>query len=711
MWGSRKPPGFGAFLQEVEARKSLVSRCADRELRESAAALRHRLSLGEDPTRCLPEAFSTVSVAALRTTGVAVSDSQMIAGMVAFCGSIAELRDGEGKGIAAILAAYLAALSGARVHVVTLDAYLARRDFVRARAILELLGIDTRLTGNLGAVDAQKNKYGDVTYGSYTSFVCDYLEDNLAVAAADRVQGVRDLAIVDEADTILIDESRSSVQIVADADGRRRSFVHCAPTSSPAPPVAVKTILAGCLVRDYFRTYGKLAGLTATARPAAPEFKHFYGLDVIAVPVSAADSRTDRYDLWYGGINAKISYLIKYAVERHNGGQPVLIRAKSTDEATEISERLTRLGLAHAVLRSSEDVDTARVMAGVGTLGAVTIVVSTAGRGYGVWLGGDVGYAAEQQLRAHQSREDGGLPGMYSDELQEARKVAAGTFDAERRQVIRAGGLVVLGTSRSGSARVDDWLRGLAGQRGEPGESQFYMANEDFSVHFNSERRLGEKVQSRGPWVLGRSPFGRFLRSNVSDVYRRSEAEAFEYRREMADFDDLADSQRQKAYALRQSFLENASSDEIIRGFVDEVVSECASERGAGPLRDALEAVYPVGVTAAQLEQALEVQRPGKFSSRLAEMLRADLRAAYERRQQELGPAAMQDLARRNGLLVFDQRWRDHLVQMHDLYRRIPQGDASIEKIAAADFHRRAAELFNEMIICIRKDMITRLFQ
>src|SRR5258708_2276698 len=144
MWGSRQPLGFGALLQEVEAQKPIVSRCTDLELRESTATLRHRLSLGEAPARCLPEAFSAVSEAARRSIGVGIADSQVIAGMVAFSGSVAELRDGEGKGIAAILAAYLASLTGARVHVVTLDDYLARRDFVRARAILGHLGVDTR---------------------------------------------------------------------------------------------------------------------------------------------------------------------------------------------------------------------------------------------------------------------------------------------------------------------------------------------------------------------------------------------------------------------------------------------------------------------------------------------------------------------------------------------------------------------------------------
>ena len=344
-----------------------VSRCTDLELRESSAALFGQLSVSGDRARVLPEALSVVSEAAHRSIGVAVTDSQMVASLAVFSGSVAELRDGEGKGIAAVLAAYLAVLTGMAAHVVTLDGYLARRDVGRARAILGFLGIDVHLADNPGGPGT--GTYGDVTYGSYARFAGDYLEDNLVGAAADRVQGARDFAIIDEADTILVEESRGLVQIAADsgagrAGQRQHVLLRSVLADSSSPPAAVKTILAECLVRDYFRGYRKLGGLTATAVPAAAEFRGFYGMDVVAVPASAADTRTDRYDLWFGGDERRVLELVMHAADRHRGGQPVLIRAESAGQVERISRDLSRYGIVPAVLRSGEDADAAAVMAG-----------------------------------------------------------------------------------------------------------------------------------------------------------------------------------------------------------------------------------------------------------------------------------------------------------------------------------------------------------
>jgi preprotein translocase subunit SecA len=651
----RRLPDVEGLPDRVAACRLVAARGTDRELSQSTASLRARLARGEDPRRCLPEAFAVVSESALRALDVAVTDGQLIAGQVAFSGEIAEMPDGEGKGIAAILAAYLAALAGEHVHVVTLDDYLAQRDFRRARAILQPLGVDTRLTWNSGAAGRRPNGPGEVTYGSYTRFAADYLEDNLVLAARDCSHNARDIAIIDEADTVLIDESRSIVQVGVNADGgdaqhedSRRLVVRTVPERSAAAPDDGTAILSECLVRDYFRAYRRLSGLTATATAAAAEFKHFYGMNVVAVPASAPNSRIDHRDLWYGGMPAKYADLLRHAIEHHNASQPVIVRAESCREGAQISDTFARHGLGHAVLRSGADTQAARIMAEAGTPGAVTILVDSAGRGYGIRLGGGAVFGAEERLLAQRRAEAGDLPGLDEAVLRDAMKDVGRAVGADRGRVLDAGGLTVLGTSRSGSARADDWVRGLAGQSGEPGETQFYIADEDYGVALPSGR-LRRQAESRKPWPVGRSPLWWLHRGNVTDAYRRTEAAAFEFRRRMAELDDLAESQRREAYALRQSILENPDAG-------------------------------------------------------------GDLQAAFQRRANEVGPDEVRELIRR-GLLAFDQRWRDYLTELHKLYAGIPRDAKRISNVVSADFQRKANTLFEETMRYIKQDIVDILFQ
>jgi preprotein translocase subunit SecA len=360
----------GAVLESIAAAKHEARRCTDLELLEMSASIRHRLSGGEDWVRCFPEASAAVAEAAARSAGTVITDSQVVAGMNVLQGAVAELRDGEGKGIAAILAAYVSALAGLKVHVVTLDDYLARRDLLRAQSILGFLGISTGLAGS--ARRRGGSIYSEITYGSYVGFAADYLEDNMATSAADPIQDENEFAIIDEADTILIDEARCCIQIITnDADnvGKRRRFVrHSQPDCRETPSAASGKILAECRVREFFRIYSKIAGLTGTAVPAAERFRHFYRMEVASVPASVPDTREDREDLWYGGTDRLLADLEMHAIDRHNRGQPVLIRAGSGDICREISRRLLGRGVAHVVLRP-DDADAARAMAHAGKMG------------------------------------------------------------------------------------------------------------------------------------------------------------------------------------------------------------------------------------------------------------------------------------------------------------------------------------------------------
>jgi len=694
-------------LERIAVAKRDMGLTTDVELLELSTSIRRRLSQGEDQARCIPEAFAAVAEAVRRSTGTVVTNSQLVAGASVLNGAVTELRDGEGKGIAAILAAYVSALAGMRVHIVTLDNYLARRDFLRARHVLEFLGVRTSFIGE--ARGKSTNAYAEVSYGSYIGFASDYLEDNLVAAAEGCVQDRNDFAIVDEADTILLDEARCHVQIVLDntTEGERRRFVqHSQPDCRETYLADDQKILAECRVGNYFRAYRKLAGLTATATTAAARFKHFYGIDVVPVPASVPQSRVDRDDLWYVGTGRMLADLETRVLDRHGDGQPVLIKAGSSGLCQEISESLARRGVVHRVLhRDQDDADAAGVMAGAGKIGAVTILTEKAGRGYGIQLGGDLSYAAEEVLALQPYPEGADISAATACKLKDARNTIAVSLEAERTRVAAHGGLIVLGAFQSGSKRADDWVRGLAGRRGEPGESQFYHSSEEFSIK-NTRLVRAETQRNSRPLICDGSARGRFFRGIFRDAYRNSEAAVFSYQRKMAEFDDLTDRQRREAYSLRRSILEGVGPDEIERWIIS-----LAESQDIGILHGVLRGIYPVGVSEDQIRQAWRRERhQRRLPLALAEMIETDVRAAYQRRELELGPERIREFERSSALSTFDQVWSQHLTWLHDIYNQIPSDQKPIGKKIAVDLHSKMTASFEQAVKDIKKRVINGLF-
>jgi preprotein translocase subunit SecA len=676
------------------------------ELLELFSSLRQRFSEGEDWERCLPEAFPVVVEATRRAIGIDVTDSQVIAGIRVLEGAVVELRDGEGKGVAAILSAAIWALAGMRVHVVTLDDHLAWRDFIRARSVLQFLGIGTSLIGE--AHDHFINADAEITYGSYTGFISEYLNNNISTVG-NRVEFRRDIAIVDEADSILIDEARCSVQLLRDSERSRGTsdFIQHSQIDCRRTPTADhRRILAECRVREYFRSYQKLAGLTATASPASARFSYFYRMDVAPVPAVVPDTRIDRHDLWYVGTGRMLADLEMHTMDRHNRGQPVLIKAGSSELCRELSARFTRRGVAHAVLQAEDtDADLARVMADAGKIGALTIVTETAGRGYGIKLGGDPSYAASEALGYGRSRSVANFSAVEAGKLRDARDAVIGAIETERARVVSVGGLVVLGAFQSGSERADRWARGLAGQRGEPGESQFYHSSEEYSIK-NEWVVRGETRRNSPPVICDGSLRGRFFRGVFNDVYRNSETATFAYQRWMAEFDDQVDMQQRNAYILRRSLLDHLGSAELASWVVDIAKKQMQQGRNADALRLFLQSIYPIEVSEDQIFQIGARSRRGV----LAEVIEADFHAVYQQCEGKLGSGRIRDLTRSTAVSAFDQRWPEHLTRLHDIYGQIPDRKKRKDKKSVADLHDKITASFDETIERIKKDTIKGIF-
>ena len=587
----------------------------------------------------LSEGLTVAGEAMHRGLDITITSSQQAAAAITYAGGVAELGDGEGKGVAVILAAYLAVLAGQKVHVVALDDYLAARDFERAQAVLGLLGVTTRLISDAGLLGERRVEYGEVTYGSYTRFVGDYLSDSLARHPADLVQDTREFALVDEADTILADHARQPVRVL-----------EAAAQGGP--------VVAQCLVRDYFRSYGTIAGLTATGMPAGAQLQYLYDLSVTPVPATAQMARTDYSDRLYGSTDYALAVIAETAIDRHICGQPVLIRVRSASECEQISGLLSGRGLVHAVLGSSEDPEAARIMAEAGRMSAITVMVGAAGRGYGVPLGGDLSYAAVAEVRSRPGSRSADSPAELSRELRQARDAAQPMVSANRDRVVAAGGLMVLGVGRAESGRADDWLRGLAGQRGTPGESLFCSSNADHALYMprRGPFRSG-KLDSRP--LVGNGPLrSRAIQMYTSERYRSAEKWSLTVVQEMAVFDDVIEGQHQEAHAIRQRLLEFEGADEIITWLSSGTDSALYS---AQTLRD-----------------------------------------AYAERVEDPGAAGMHELLRSAALSTFDLEWAQHVARLREMYPKVPDGRKRATAKVAESFQQAADDGLAKLVADVK---------
>jgi len=796
-------------INDLEAEMQARS---DAELRELTEVFRKRLADEEDLDDLLPEAFAVVREASHRTLGKRHFDVQLVGGVAMHWGHIAEMRTGEGKTLAGTLPAYLNALAGEGVHIVTVNDYLAKRDAEWMGAIYRFLGLDVGvILASMTPWERRPNYAADITHGTNNEFGFDYLRDNMALSRDELVQRGHYFAIVDEVDSILVDEARTpliisgpaeqgarwyqqfarivprlakdahyevdegkhtvavteegvarveetlgidnlydslntplvqhlqnairakelyrrdrdyivrdgEVLIVDDFTGRvlegRRYSEGLHQAIEAKEGVRIKEenqTYATITLQNYFRLYGKLAGMTGTAKTEEAEFNHIYKLGVVEVPTNRPMIRADHADVIYKSEQAKFSALIEDIVERNAKGQPILIGTVSIEKSERVSRSLERRGIKHNVLNAKHHEREAHIIAQAGRLGAVTVATNMAGRGVDIMLGGNVEYLAEESLRAR------GLDPAETDPEEWARALQADTerktveVAAEHDRVVRLGGLCVLGTERHESRRIDNQLRGRSGRQGDPGASRFFLSLEDDLMRMFATKTVAGLMDRLS--LPDDVPIThRLVTRAIANAQRQVESQNFERRKNVLKYDEVMNKQREVIYDTRRLILEGEDLREQTLNFLADVVSGVVAEyapQGVYPeewdldgLFTALATIYPVGIGKEEVD--LAAADHAEFEALMLE----DAERAYKQREAELGTELLAELERAVLLNVLDRRWREHLYEMDYLQegiglRAIGQRDPLVE------YQREAFDMFQVLQESIKREAVAYVF-
>ncbi len=786
------------------------------ELRGETAELRARYEAGETLEKLMPEAFAAVREAAARTLDQRPYDVQVMGGAALHLGNIAEMKTGEGKTLTATFAAYLNAIAGKGVHVITVNDYLASYQAELMGRVYRALGMTTGTIVAGQTPEVRREQYAaDITYGTNNEFGFDYLRDNMAWRAEDLVQRGHFFAIVDEVDSILIDEARTpliisgpsageanrwfvefakiaktlepgvdfevdekkrtigvlepgiekvedhlgidnlyesvntplisflnnsikalalfkrdtdyvvmndEVMIVDEHTGRilvgRRynEGIHQAIEAKEAVPVkAENQTLATVTLQNYFRLYEKLAGMTGTAETEAAEFMSTYKLGVVNIPTNRPMIRKDQSDLVYKNEEAKFAQVVEDIVERHSHGQPVLVGTVSVEKSEYLSRLLAKKGVKHEVLNAKNHAREAEIVARAGRLGAVTVATNMAGRGTDIMLGGNAEFHAVQELKA-KGLDPVDTPDEYEAAWDEVYTAMREQVASESVEVVKAGGLYVLGTERHESRRIDNQLRGRSGRQGDPGESRFYLSlTDDLMRLFQSGAAEAILARTNFPddVAIESTMVSRAIRSAQGQVESRNA----EIRKNVLKYDDVLNRQREAIYADRRHMLEGDDLSGRVEHFIEDAISAVIEDHTSSghteswdfdALWTELKTLYPVSVTIDEV--VAEAGAKGKITSDvLKRELLSDAKIAYQKREESLGAPATRELERRVVLQVLDRRWRDHLYEMDYLkdgigLRAMAQRDPLIE------YQREGYQMFQSMMGQIKEESVGFLY-
>ncbi|MGD8558829.1 MAG: preprotein translocase subunit SecA [Gammaproteobacteria bacterium] len=780
----------------------------DEQLRAKTDEFRERVAKGETLDDLLPEAFAVVREASKRALGMRHFDVQLIGGMVLHDGKISEMRTGEGKTLVATLAVYLNALEGKGVHVVTVNDYLANRDADWMGKLYRFLGLSVGVILSGQDHDAKKQAYAaDITYGTNNEYGFDYLRDNMAFSSEDRVQRELNYAIVDEVDSILIDEARTPLIIsgptedssdlyikinklipkleqqeseeVGDGDyyvdekskqayltekghqkvedmmlenglllegeslydatniklmhhlnaalrahalfqkdvdyivtnnevvivdeftgrtmpGRRWSDgLHQAVEAKEGVAIQHENqTLASITFQNYFRLYNKLAGMTGTADTEAFEFQQIYALEVVVIPTNQPVARTDHSDLVYLTPEEKfdaISADIKDCRERQ---QPVLVGTASIETSEYLSGLLNRDGIKHEVLNAKFHEREAEIVAQAGSPGAVTIATNMAGRGTDIVLGGNL---------------DAELATIDENDTA-ARDTARQEWQKRHEQVVAAGGLHVIGTERHESRRIDNQLRGRSGRQGDPGSSRFYLSLQDNLMRIFASDRIGTLMQRLGmekgeaiehPWVT----------KAIENAQRKVEGHNFDIRKQLLEYDDVANDQRKVVYQQRSELMSTDDVSETVNAIRHDVVNEVID---AYIPPNSMEEQWDIPALEKALEAEFGMPTPVQswleaddslHEETLREKIEEELTKAYKEKEMLAGTEVMRHFEKAVMLKVLDDQWKDHLSSMDHLRQGIHlRGYA--QKNPKQEYKREAFELFTQMLDRIKHEVI-----
>ena len=803
---------------------------SDAELRELTDKYRERLADGESLDELLPEAFATAREAAKRVLGQRHYDVQVMGGAALHLGNIAEMKTGEGKTLTCVLPAYLNALAGDGVHVVTVNDYLAKRDAEWMGRIHQFLGLEVGVILPQMTPDERRAAYNaDITYGTNNEFGFDYLRDNMAWSLEECVQRGHNYAIVDEVDSILIDEARTPLIISGPAEQnskwysefakivprlKRAELVSTAGQVDEYGPgdyevnekkrtvgvtesgvekvedwlgidnlydsvntplvsflnnalkakelykrdkdyvvmngevlivdeftgrilhgrrynegmhqaieakegVAIKDenqTLATITLQNFFRLYNKLSGMTGTADTEAAEFNKTYKIGVVPIPTNKPMIRQDVADVVYKTEQAKFEAVVDDIAERHEKGQPVLVGTTSVEKSERLSKMLKRRGIPHAVLNAKHHEQESTIVAEAGRKGGVTVATNMAGRGTDIMLGGNPDFRAD--LALHQR----GLspletPEEYEAAWPEALEKAKEDVKGEHEEVVDVGGLYVLATERHESRRIDNQLRGRSGRQGDPGESRFYLSLEDDLMRlFNSARVEAIMTRLNIPDDV---PIESKIVSNaIKSAQSQVEQQNFEMRKNVLKYDEVLNRQRKVIYAERRKVLEGEDLHDQVRRMIDEVVAGyVAGATGEGfaeewdldKLWKAFKQLYPISITVDELVEDVGGDISGLDAETLAEKIREDALASYDKREEELGAEVMRELERRVVLSVLDRKWREHLYEMDYLQEGIGLR-AMAQRDPLVEYQREGYDMFNAMLDGIKEESVGYLY-
>ncbi len=796
----------------INALEPEIKALDDDALKAKTTELQRRLADGQSLDSILPEAFAVCREASHRVLGMRHYDVQLIGGMVLHMGKIAEMRTGEGKTLVATLAVYLNALAGKGVHVVTVNDYLARRDAAWMGKLYTWLGLSVGVVYPGMPHGDKKGAYAaDITYGTNNEYGFDYLRDNMALSKDDRFQRELNFAIVDEVDSILIDEARTPLIISGPADespdlyvkvnrivpklvqqateegegdffvdekakqvhlseagmenaerllheagilkddedalyaannlavvhhlnaalranalyqrdvdyivrdgeviivdeftgrtlaGRRWSDgLHQAVEAKEGVPIQRENqTLASITFQNFFRMYSKLAGMTGTADTEAYEFQTIYGLEVVVIPTNRPMVRKDHPDLVFLNRQAKFKAVLEDIQDCHGRGQPVLVGTTSIETSEMLSDQLREAGVTHEVLNAKQHEREAQIVAQAGRPNAVTIATYMAGRGTDIVLGGSL---------------DHELAGLGEDLSDADREQVKLRWKQSHEAVIAAGGLHIIGTERHESRRIDNQLRGRSGRQGDPGSSRFFLSLEDNLMRIFAADWVQKAMKMMGMKEDEVIESG-MVSKRIEAAQRKVEAHNFDIRKNLLEFDDVANDQRKVIYQQRNELLDAESVASSIEGIRDDVLFDVARRFVAANSVD--EQWDIAGLERALVDEfgvALDIQGQIKAHEELdadgiARFVIDGAAAHFAGKEAQIGAEMMRHLEKHVMLTVLDQVWKEHLSRMDYLRQGIHlRGYA--QKQPKQEYKREAFELFEQMLAKVQVDVVTIL--
>jgi preprotein translocase subunit SecA len=803
-------------VDEINKLEPQMDSLSDTELKAKTAEFKERVASGEEIDSMLVEAFAVVRSASIRVFGMRHFDVQLIGGMILNENKIAEMRTGEGKTLTATLPAYLNALSGKGVHVITVNDYLARRDAEWNAELFEFLGLTVGI--NLSGMQGEEKRAAyaaDVTYGTNNEFGFDYLRDNMAFEATQRVMRPLHFAIVDEVDSILIDEARTPLIISGPTDGDAQlynelntvipmltlqdqedteeyigdgdytidekskqvlltergqekveqilqdrgllahdqslyaassiSLLHHANAALRAHTLFEKDVeyivtdqgevvivdehtgrtmpgrrwseglhqaveakegveiqnenqtLASITFQNFFRLYGKLAGMTGTADTEAFEFQSIYSLETIVIPTNKPMKRIDGGDLVYLTEVEKYQAIVKDIQERLERRQPVLIGTVSIENSELLSKQMEKANIKHSVLNAKFHEKEADIIAQAGALGSVTIATNMAGRGTDIVLGGHL-----------QSRLD--KLGELSESEKEAETLV---WQAEHKMVLEAGGLYIIGTERHESRRIDNQLRGRSGRQGDAGESRFYLSMEDSLMRIFASEKVSNMMKKLGmedgeaiehPWVT----------RAIENAQRKVEGRNFDMRKSLLDFDDVANDQRKVVYQQRNGVMDSEEITETIDGIWDDVFNNCVDQYVP---QQSLTEQWDLEGLERKLKTDFLIEQPVQQwlsddanlqEETIRENILAHAKKVYADKKEQVGQDIISGFEKSVMLQTIDTLWKEHLASMDHLRQGIHlRGYA--QKDPKQEYKRESFEMFLEMLDNLKHDVVTIL--